>query len=644
MKKSMLASRDLNFLLYEWLDVMALCRRARFDAHHRDRFDAVMVQAAKLARDHLAPVNRLLDEQEPRLTEAGIRTPEVLREALAAVRESGLLAISQDRALGGLQLPVLIEKAAAAWFYAGSAAATAYLFPARAGSRLLQRHGGSALVAEWVPPLLDGRATCTFCVSEPQAGSSLSDIRTRAVRQPDGSFRLSGNKMWIVGGDHELCGNIVHLVLAQIEDEDGRIGKDTRHLSLFLAPKYLPGEAAQGTVAGVRTGAPGIRTAEPEVRVGEPGPAAFAARPPGRVHNDIAASGLYPQMGQRGATSCLLSFGEGNYLPFGQAGAVAWLVGEENAGMRLVAEASPEIQIDVGMSAAALGYAGYLQALDYARERRQGRVPGVSALGSGQIPIIEHADIRRMLLIQKSFAEGGLALALWCARQMDEMGTAETATERMRAHDLLLMMTPVLKSWCAQHCLVANSLAIQVLGCYGYTRDYPVEQLYRDNRFNAIQEGTHGILALELMRDRLLQDGFRGFQRFIDMVEETLGRASARCGDVRHMALQLQKYAERFGWIIDRLRQEPEAGRRLANASVFMEAFGHFVIGWIWLEQALVAEVAYLSAYGAERNFYAGKCQTARFYFQHELPRIEPQLGVLEQMDMSAMDMQPGWF
>ena len=619
MKKTMLASRDLNFLLYEWLDVLSLCRRARFDAHHRDRFDAVLVQAARLAHDHLAPVNRLLDEQEPRLTEAGIRTPEVLREALAAVRQSGLLAISQDRALGGLQLPVLIEKAAAAWFYAGSAAATAYLFPARAGSRLLQRHGGAAMVAEWVPPLLDGRATCTFCVSEPQAGSSLSDIRTRAVRQADGSFRLYGNKMWIVGGDHELCDNIVHLVLAQIEDEDGRIENDTGHLSLFLAPKYLPGSNANE-------------------------PAVPSARPGGWVHNDIAATGLYPQMGQRGATSCLLSFGEGNHLPFGQAGAVAWLVGEENAGMRLVTEASPEIQIDVGLSAVALGYAGYLQALDYARERRQGRVPGVSALGSGQIPIIEHADIRRMLLIQKSFAEGGLALALWCARLMDERDTAETATERVRAHDLLLLMTPVLKSWCAQHCVVANSLAIQVLGCYGYTRDYPVEQLYRDNRFNAIQEGTHGILALELMRDRLLKNDFRGLQRFITEVEETLGRAAARCGDVRHMAVQLQKYAERFGWIINRLRQEPEAGRRLANASVFMEAFGHFVIGWVWLEQALVAEVAYLSAYGAERNFYAGKCQTARFYFQHELPRIEPQLVLLEQLDMSAMDMQPTWF
>ena len=227
---------------------------------------------------------------------------------------------------------------------------------------------------------------------------------------------------------------------------------------------------------------------------------------------------------------------------------------------------------------------------------------------------------------------------------MDEADTAETSTERARARDLLLLLAPVAKSWSAHNGLIANSLAIQVLGYYGYTRDYPVEQLYRDNRLNTILEGTHGILALELMRDRLLADDFMGFQRFAHEVEQTLGRAAARCGDVRHMAVQLQKYAERFGWVINRMRQKPEAGRRLANASLFMEAFGHYVIAWIWLEQALVAEVAYLSAYGSERNFYAGKCQAARFFYQHELPRIEPQLTQLEQMEMCALEMQSAWF
>lgn len=664
MKKTLLASRDLGFLLYEWLDVLALCRRARFDAHDRGRFDAVLGQAAQLARDHLAPVNRALDEKEPRLTEEGVQLPPELYGVMRAMRQSGLLAMSHDQALGGLQLPVSIEKAAAAWFYAGNAAATAYLFPARAGSRLLQRHAGPGLAAAWLPKLLRGDATCTFCVSEPQAGSSLSDIRTRAVRQADGTFRLYGNKMWVVGGEHALTDNIVHLVLARIEHEDGSIDTGTDGLSLFLAPRFLPagedGGAALAATGESGCDAQGVQDAGPggldaaglgrhagQMSAAEGAGLAGAAAggdASGRVHNDIAATGLYPQMGQRGATSCLLSFGEGYFRPGGQAGALAWLVGEENCGMRLVNEASPEIQIDVGMSAVALGYAGYLQALDYARERHQGRVPGMPVVGSAQIPIIGHADVRRTLLYQKAYVEGGLALGLWCARLMDEADTAETSTERARARDLLLLLAPVAKSWSAHNGLIANSLAIQVLGCYGYTRDYPVEQLYRDNRFNAIQERTHGILALELMRDYLLRDDFRGFQRFIHEVEQTLERASARVGDVRHMAVQLQKYAERFGWIINRIRQEPEVARQLANASIFIEALGHFAIGWVWLEQALVAEVAYLSAYGAERNFYAGKCQTARFFFQHDLPRIETQLALLEQMDLCTMEMQPGWF
>ena len=212
----MLSRRDLDFLLHEWLDVQSLCDRARFASLRRDHFDAVLAQASQLARGCLAPANRQLDEQEPRLTAEDVWTPPVLSEVMAAVRDAGLLAVSQDRALGGMQLPVLIEKAVTAWLFAGSAAATAYLYPSQAGSRLLQRHAGRALASAWLPLLLKGRATCTFCISEPQAGSSLSDIRTRAVRQPDGSFRLYGNKMWIVGGDHAVTDNIVHLVLARI--------------------------------------------------------------------------------------------------------------------------------------------------------------------------------------------------------------------------------------------------------------------------------------------------------------------------------------------------------------------------------------------------------------------------------------------
>lgn len=637
MKETMLANREIGFLLNEWLDIQALCRRPRFAALRREKFEAALVRAAQLSRDVLAPANRQLDEQELQLLGEKVWAPSLLGEVLKAVQNSALLSVAHDREYGGMQLPILLEKAVTACLFAGSASVMAYLHPIQAASRLLLGHASRAFAAYWVPLLLGGKATCTFCTSEPQAGSSLSDIRTRAVRQENGSFRLYGNKMWVVGGDHELADNIVHLVLAKIESEQGSIEPGAESLSLFLVPKYLP----EGFAAGIDELWP-MDGARPPAQ-GQASVLSAGGKDPGN-HNDVAAVGIYPQMGQRGATSCLMSFGEGYHLPSGQAGAVAWLVGDENAGMALINEAAPDIQINIALSAAALGYVGYANALLYARERHQGRFPGVNSHLGGQVPIIEHADIRRMLLVQKSFVEGSLALGLWCARLMDEAETAETPMDRLRARELLCLLAPVAKSCSARNCLKANALAIQVLGCYGYTRDYLVEQIYRDNRINPILEGTSGILSLEMMRDRLLTDDFMGFQRFAYEVEQTLGRAAARCGDIRHMAIQLQKYAERFGWLINRLRQEPDIGRRLANASIFMEAFGYYVIAWIWLEQVLVAEVANLSAYGSERSFYAGKCQTARFFYQHELPKIDSQLTLLEQMDMCAMDMQPAWF
>ncbi|MDO4232624.1 MAG: acyl-CoA dehydrogenase [Lautropia sp.] len=603
MKNTMLLNRNLGFLLHEWLNVEALRDRTRFSGLDRSRIDTVLMQASALSSGTLAPINRLLDEHEPRLMEDGVCTPPALREALGRVFSSGLIGIGQDHEAGGMQLPAVIDKAVAAWLDAGSAAASAYLFPTRTAGKLL-RHCRSDMGKRALQMLMKGEALCTMGVSEQQAGSSLADIRTIALPQPDGSFRLFGHKMWVVGGDHDITGNIFHLVLARVEQGAQGVADAPESLSLFLVPKFL-------------------------LEGGE--------------RNDIVVTGLSPQMGQRGASSCLLSLGDGYHLPQGQAGAMGWLVGQPGEGLAMLAEVSPHIQLEVGMAAIAVAFAGYAESLGYARERHQGRIPGQHHHG-GQIAIIQHADIRRMLLIQKSYVEGGLALGLWCARLIDEQETASDEVSQTRARHLLNLLAPVMKCWSALYGMHANSLAIQVLGCYGYTRDYPVEQLYRDNRLHSLVEGTNGVLSMEFLRDRLLADDAVGFHHFLDVVNDTINRGAARCGDVRHMALQLGKHAERFGWVMERLRSERDLSRCLANASLFMEAFGHFVIAWVWLEQVLVAEVAYLSAYGAQRNFYAGKCQAARFFFTHELPRVEPNLVLLEQMDMVTTEMSPDWF
>ncbi len=616
-----LSRRDLEFLLYEWLDVEKLCRRPRYAEHGRETFDAVLDLAERIGREQFYPINRLLDEDEPRFDGTGVTTPAALRKALAALADTGLVAAAQDETLGGMQLPIVIEKAAYTYLNAASVAASAYPFLTIANCNLLLAHATPALVQAWVTPMLAGRFFGTMCLSEPQAGSSLADITTRAIRQPDGSFRLQGNKMWISGGDHDLSSNIVHLVLAKIQQPDGSIVPGVKGISLFLAPKFLIND--DGTIGD---------------------------------RNDIAVAGLNHKMGFRGTTNCLLNFGEGAHLPQGRAGAVGWLVGEEQRGLAAMFHMMNEARIGVGLLAVALGYTGYLHSLDYARQRPQGRHPQGKDPAAPQVPIIEHADVKRMLLAQKSYVEGGLALGLYCAFLVDEQRTADDATSdgiqrRQRASDLLELLTPVVKSWPSQWCLEANNLAIQVLGGYGYTRDYPLEQFYRDNRLNPIHEGTHGIQALDLLGRKVMQEEGRLMRVFAAEVGATLSRASAMGGEAREMSLRMQAYGQRFSDTLDKLAACKDPSRRLANSSLFLEAFGHYVVAWIWLEQLILAQAGLRANSGApegarvaDRPFLLGKRQAARYFLGWELPKVGPMLLLLESLDMTAADMNDDWF
>ena len=613
MESKLLNPRDLAFLLYEWLDVEALCTRARYAEHSRETFDAALETSARIATDHFAPINRLLDTAEPVFDGEQVRTPAALKSALRVFNEAGLIAAGHDEALGGMQLPVAVAQACFAWFDAASVAGVGYPFLTQGNANLLLAHGTDAQKATWVPQLLSGRAYGTMCLSEPQAGSSLSDIRTRAEPRADGSYRLFGNKMWISGGDHDLTENIVHLVLAKIPAPDGRPVPGTKGISLFLVPKRLPGD----------DGAAGER-------------------------NDVTLAGLNHKMGFRGTTNALLNFGEGRFRPGGEPGAIGWLVGEPGKGLACMFHMMNEARIGVGLGAACLGYTGYLHALDYARSRPQGRHPHAKDPASPQVPIVEHADVRRMLLAQKAYAEGGLALCLYCARLVDDQQTGDDA-QRERATWLLELLTPVVKSWPSQWCLEANSLAIQVHGGYGYTRDYPVEQFYRDNRLNPIHEGTHGIQALDLLGRKMTIGQGRAAMRFAGEVEDCAARAAARSArgpegeELAAMGRQLAATASRVFATVRRLHAVGDLNVTLANASVFLEAFGHVVVAWQWLEQALVAHVA-APASDADRDFYAGKRQAARYFFRWELPRAGPMLDLLDSIDTTTLDMRDAWF
>ena len=596
MRSSLILSRrDLDFLLHEWLGVEDLVKRPRYAEHSRETFDAVLDLAEQIATEHFAPHNRTADENEPRMVDGkAVLVPEV-KQALDVFVEAGLMAGEFDEEYGGMQLPHVVGQAVFAWFKAANVGTSAYPFLTMANANLLVAHGSPEQVATYVRPEIEGRWFGTMALSEPQAGSSLADITTKAVPQDDGTYRLTGNKMWISGGDHELTENIVHLVLAKIPGGPPGV----KGISLFIVPKFLVGE--DGTL-------------------GE--------------RNDVVLAGLNHKMGYRGTTNTLLNFGEGVHTPGGRPGAVGFLVGEPHRGLTYMFHMMNEARIGVGMGATVLGYTGYLHALQYARTRTQGRPAGAKDPAAAGVPIIEHPDVRRMLLAAKSYAEGGLALGLYCARLVDEEQTAETEEERARAHLLLDTLTPIAKAWPSQWGPVADDLAIQVHGGYGYTRDYPVEQFYRDNRLNPIHEGTNGIQALDLLGRKVVAQGGAGLRLLAETITATTARAAGT--QWAGFAADLDAAVARMGAVTATLWGTGDPDLALANASVYLEAAGHLVVGWLWLEQALACE-------GSSDAFHEGKRAAARYFWRWELPRTRAQFDLLESLDRTVLDTDEAW-
>ncbi len=603
-----LSQRDLEFLLYEWLDAQSLTARPRYTDHSRETFDAAIETSRQIATDLFAPHNKKSDANEPVVvTDAnGARVqliPEIKR-AVDAYSAAGLIAAGQDFELGGMQLPCVIEKACMAWFMGANVATAAYPFLTTGNANLLLAHGTEEQINTYARPLLAGRFLGTMCLSEPQAGSSLSDIKTRAEPDTDGAYRLTGNKMWISAGEHELTENIIHLVLAKIPGPDGKLIAGVKGISLFIVPKFL---------------------VNPDGTLGE--------------RNDVALAGLNHKMGYRGTTNCLLNFGEGKFTPQGKAGAIGYLVGEKHKGLACMFHMMNKARIGVGLGATMLGYTGYLHALDYARNRPQGRAVSAKDPSSPQVPIIEHADVRRMLLAQKAYVEGALALNLYCARLVDEEKTGADENSRREALLLLDILTPIAKSWPSQWCLEANSLAIQVHGGYGYTRDYNVEQFYRDNRLNPIHEGTHGIQGLDLLgRKVVMQDG-AAFKLLVSRIETTLHKADED-GDLTEWAGDVFAMLDHLVEATRDLHAADNVEKTLANASVYLEAFGHVVMAWIWIEQALVAT----RSGNQYEDFYRGKLKACQYFIQWELPKVRPMLNLLESLDTTTLEMKDNWF
>jgi len=561
--EALLDRRDIDFLVHDWLGGGA--------SADRDTADAIFDLSQRLATEQFLTHYKRSDTEEPRLDDDGaVRICPAIGEALRHYATLGLFSAGFPEARGGLGLSSLICAASFAFFAAANVATAAYPMLTVANARLIAAFGTHAQFEAFARPQMEGRWFGTMCLSEPQAGSSLADVVTRAT--PDGEddlggrYRLVGNKMWISGGDQDVSENIVHLVLAKVPGADGALPEGTAGISLFIVPKFL----SDGTP------------------------------------NDVAVAGLNHKMGYRGTANCLLNFGE-------KGGATGWIVGRPGDGLRQMFQMMNEARIAVGTGAAALGYRAYLLSVAYARERKQGRLAGMRS--GPPVAIIAHPDVRRMLLQQKCYVEGALALCLYCARLVD------SAEEDAGDAALLGLLTPVAKAWPSEYGLAANDIAIQIHGGYGYTRDFDVEQLWRDNRLNPIHEGTTGIQAIDLLGRKILRDG-AGLAVLGRRIGATAAAAGARPALANHAAALVAIWRG-LNDAVDTLREGRE-GAALDHATPFLQAFGHVVVGWLWLEQALAADTR-----AADQDFADGKRHACRFFFECELPKAETLIAFL---------------
>lgn len=595
MSTGLVPRRELDFQLFELLDAESLCRRPRFAEHGRETFAAALDTAYAIAEDKFAGHRRLADEEEPRVVEGRVVLPAPVAEAVRAYAEAGFIAAAHDTEWGGMQLPFALATACWGVFKSANVATETYPGLAIGVANLIREFGTPQQQQRYLPHLLSGHWLGTMVLTEPQAGSSLAGIQATATPLAGGGYSLRGQKIFITAGDHELTGNIVHLVLARVPGAPA----GTRGLSLFIVPKRkLREDGGEG------------------------------------ASNDVALAGLIHKSGCRGTTSTLLSFGDNGQCE-------GELVGPLHQGLACMFQMMNEARVNVGMCCAMQGQAGYQHALAYARERIQGN----DAAGR-PVPIVQHADVRRMLLGQKAIVEGATALCLYGALLTDDAATAPRETERAEARSLLALLTPVIKAWPARFCVEANSEAIQVHGGYGYTRDFPVEQIWRDNRLNAIHEGTNGIQAIDLLARKVLGDGGRGLALLGRALALSVAeaRASARA-DLRAWADALANAGTALEGTTRTLSAAiaRDPGLALANASVYLDTFGHTVVAWLWLRQALVADRA-LAAGAAGADFYRGKLAAARYCFEWLLPATQPWHTLLRRLDDTCLAMQDDWF
>ncbi len=596
MPNPLLSDRNVEFLLFELFDAEALCRLPHFAEHSRETFELYVQSARKLARDVLFPAYKPFDEAPPVLEQGRILVHPLLHDILPRMIDLGVVGASRPAEVGGQQLPMLVASFANAYLMAANLSAYGFVGLTSGAARLIESFGSEALKREYMDPMYEGRFAGTMALTEPQAGSSLSDVLTRATPTDAGYHAIRGSKIFISGGDQDVSENIVHLLLARIDGAPPGI----KGVSLFAVPKLRrEGDAL--------------------------------------VPNDVHVTGLIHKIGWRGLPSLALDYGENDDCR-------GWLVGQPHQGIRYMFQMMNEARLMVGLNGVATASAAYHEALAYAADRPQGRRLDAKDPTTPQVPIIEHADVRRMLLRQKAIVEGGLSLLAEAARLYDLAEHATSDDERERAGLLLDLLTPVAKSFPAERGFEANALAVQVHGGYGYSSEYLVESWLRDQKLNSIHEGTTGIQGLDLLGRKVMAHGGKSLFLLRDALVSSVADARAAgvddtwCGRLEGSLAALGTVTEHLAG----LGMNGDVPGMLLHSADFLDLFSTVVIAWQWLKQAAAARRG-LDAGRAAPAFYEGKLCAAEYWINTELPRVGYLSALCRSGEDSYARVRPEW-
>jgi alkylation response protein AidB-like acyl-CoA dehydrogenase len=590
------SERNLRFLLYEVFDVVSLTRYATYKEYDGKTLDMVLKAAIELAEGLLWPNFQEMDKNPPEFLEDQIKVHPSVKKFMEQCGEGGWVGTNIPFEWGGQQLPQMMTQACTFIFAAANYSASVYPGLTSGAARLILNFGKEEMKRTYLPKMLSGKWQGTMALTEPEAGSSLSDITTMA--EPTGSdyYKIRGQKIFISAGDHDAVENVVHLMLAKIQGAPAGV----KGISLFVVPKKRADETGQ------------------------------------LVPNDVVTSGIFHKLGYRGCPIAQLSIGDNDDCR-------GYLVGEPNKGLVYIFQMMNEARIEVGVGAAAIASAAYYAALDYSKKRLQGRKLSTKDPTLPQIPIIEHPDVKRMLLFQRSITEGALGLLVQCAKYAD-LASVLTGEEREKNELLLDLLTPVAKTYPSEMGLLSISAGLQCLGGSGYCDDYPLEQYYRDARIHPIHEGTTGIHGLDLLGRKVIMKNGKAYRLYLEEVQKTIHEA----GKFEELESYVQKLKESLELLQKVTGHLMEVGKKevpelfLADATLYLEFFGIISVAWQWLIQATAVVKALRNhPNGAEANFYNGKFFAFRYFFEYELPKMEGLAKRLMNSDGLTVNIKP---